>query len=655
MLSWINDKLQSLVEGFSWGTGKTSSIGHVFVPLTQPELIAAYRGDWLSRKVVDVPAFDMVREGRAWQAADDQIEKLEAGEERVGLQQKIGAALKRARLYGGAVIVIGVDDGQDPSQPLALDRVQGGGLKYLAVLNRYEVTPGQIIRDVASPYFGEPEVYTLHGGQVGASFVRIHPSRVVRFIGAEVPDQLLTGEVWGDSVLQAVGDALTNATLSADGIANLITEAKLDVYKIKGFMNNVSNAEYRSRMLTRFRLANTSKSMNNALLLDAEEEYEQKQINFANLDDVARLMLQIASGAADIPATRLLGQAPAGLNATGDSDVRNYYDRIASDQEISLRPAYKRIDEVLIRSELGNRPPEIHFTFNPLWQLSETERSENRKRDAESDKIYAETSLVPADALATAVQNKLVEAGTYPGLEAALAKDEAVTRGLSNETVKTMLAAKQGGVMRLEDIFAQLSAGGWVAPGVTFEKWRDDLEIEGSVDDPNEDGDIDPITGEPLPPKPDAKAIADAAPRTLYVSRPVLNVAEIAAWAIGQGIEDLADDLHVTIAYSRVSLDWIKAGNATEWGEADGKLTIPAGGPRLVEPLGNMGAVLLFASSTLCWRHEEIMRAGASHDWSEYQPHISLTKTAIEVSKVEPYRGKIVLGPERFEEVDPAR
>ena len=62
-----------------------------------------------------------------------------------------------------------------------------------------------------------------------------------------------------------------------------------------------------------------------------------------------------------------------------------------------------------------------------------------------------------------------------------------------------------------------------------------------------------------------------------------------------------------------------------------------------------MTAVLMFASSLLSWRHEEIIRIGASHDFPDYQPHISLTKAAVDLSKVEPYRGKIVLGPEVFE------
>lgn len=64
-----------------------------------------------------------------------------------------------------------------------------------------------------------------------------------------------------------------------------------------------------------------------------------------------------------------------------------------------------------------------------------------------------------------------------------------------------------------------------------------------------------------------------------------------------------------------------------------------------------MAAVLLFASSELCWRHLSIIEAGASHDLEGYIPHISLTKADVDVAAIEPYRGKIVLGPEIFEEI----
>jgi uncharacterized protein len=93
----------------------------------------------------------------------------------------------------------------------------------------------------------------------------------------------------------------------------------------------------------------------------------------------------------------------------------------------------------------------------------------------------------------------------------------------------------------------------------------------------------------------------------------------------------------------------------TTWsGEKDGKLTVSPGGARIVEPLGDKGAVvLLFSASELSWRHEEIKRAGASFDYDQYQPHITISYDAgdLDLSTVEPYRGQIVLGPEIFEEV----
>lgn len=147
----------------------------------------------------------------------------------------------------------------------------------------------------------------------------------------------------------------------------------------------------------------------------------------------------------------------------------------------------------------------------------------------------------------------------------------------------------------------------------------------------------------------------NAAPRTLYVYRPVLNAKEIIRWAKSQGFNTtLAPaDMHVTIAYSEQVLDWMKI-VAVSYPE-DGHLTVPPGGPRVVEQLGPGGAVcLLFNSNELSWRHVDMLRAGASWKWPTYQPHITLTYQLGDLDlavEVRPYLGDIVLGPEVFEEV----
>lgn len=149
--------------------------------------------------------------------------------------------------------------------------------------------------------------------------------------------------------------------------------------------------------------------------------------------------------------------------------------------------------------------------------------------------------------------------------------------------------------------------------------------------------------------------LSKSQPRTLYIRRDVLNTKEIISWAKKQGFKTTlpAEDLHVTVCFSRAKVDWMKMQEA--WGNENGGVDVKPGGPRVVEPLGDKGAVvLLFASNELIWRHESLKRGGASSDYDTYQPHITITYEPgeVDLDKVESYQGAIKLGPEIFEEVN---
>lgn len=154
------------------------------------------------------------------------------------------------------------------------------------------------------------------------------------------------------------------------------------------------------------------------------------------------------------------------------------------------------------------------------------------------------------------------------------------------------------------------------------------------------------------------KIVSDAEPRSLYVKRDVLNADEIIAWARSQGLKDVypASEMHVTVLYSRAAVDWMKLGD--DYGgmsSENGGLTVQPGGPRIVELLGpppGDTVAITFSSTILQWRHQSMVEKGASHDYPEYQPHVSVAKSGpIDLSEIEPYRGKLILGPEIFEEI----
>lgn len=550
---------------------------------------AAYRNSWLMRKIIDLPASDMTRERRDWQAESVDIGKIEKAERKFQLWAKLERALQMGRLGGGAIII---GDGGDPELPLPEIGNRAGKLKYLHVVSRHRLQIGQLETDPESPWFDEPKVFTLTGQNGGVS---IHPSRVVTFKGLPVPADLLSSEedyFWGDPVYRTVQDAIQNADMAQNGFASLIDEAQYDVIGIPDMMQNLGTPGYETKLTARLSLARAGKSVHRSLVRDAAETWDTRTVSWTGMPEIIRTYLAVVAGAADIPATRLLGKAPDGMNSTGDGDERNYVTMIATRQESVLRPALERIDALLLPFA-GVAAADLWFEFPPLTEMTEKERADIAKTKADTITQYVNNGTVPIDALIAAVPEMLVEDGTIPGLEQAMA----------------------------------------------------DLPATALEAAPEADPDDDP-----------SKIVAtDAAPRTLYVRRDVLNWREIEAWAKGQGFTTtVGDKMHVTVLFSKTPVDWMKVGESWSTGDGKGQMTINPGGPRVVEPLGDGGAVvLLFSSTDLQWRHRSMIEAGASSDYDEFTPHVSISWDAadVDLDKVEPYRGKILLGAEIFEEV----
>lgn len=201
--------------------------------------------------------------------------------------------------------------------------------------------------------------------------------------------------------------------------------------------------------------------------------------------------------------------------------------------------------------------------------------------------------------------------------------------------------------------YVSIPGADYVVPPQEFRRWLGEEEVsEFEIEEPAlELDETDPAAAAQF--AANKRRVANATPKPLYVRRNVLNAEQLIEWAKAQGFPTTLppEEMHVTIAYSRTPIDWMRIGEAYE--EA---VRIPPGGPRVVEPLGPKGAVVLFiSSSALTWRHEEIRRAGASWDWPDYSPHISITYNgagALDLGSIEPYRGEIVLGPEIFEELE---
>lgn len=405
----VGDGLENVVAGLGTDRDKRSySVWSDPRILTRQELENMYRGSWLAKKIVNIPADDMTRE---WLHVmfDDESEAsqfaIEQAEKRFALKRKVNEALRWSRLYGGALIIIGTKD-KDLAKPLDVKNIRKGDLRYLHVVDRWRVSGAAALnRDLESPNFGMPDSYVI-----AESTVLVHHTRVLRFNGSKLPYfAWLRNAMWDDSELQHAMDSLMNCDTTTQAIATMLFESNVDVVKSEGLSDVLASKDGEAKVTKRFQVAALLKSFNRLLLLDGSESYEKKQNSFANLDKVLEKFMIDVCGAADIPMTRLFGQSAAGLSATGDNDIRNYYDMVSATQESELRPQMEYLYEILVRSELGAMPDDFRFDFNSLWQLSETEQATVEKTRAERDQIYVDLGVVPEHLVA----RELKERGTY--------------------------------------------------------------------------------------------------------------------------------------------------------------------------------------------------------------------------------------------------
>ena len=361
--------------------------------LTRIELEAMYREDWITAKAVDLPAKDMLKNWRTHEGlTDDQAVEVKRFEKRLRLPHKLLEALKWSRLYGGAAAIMRIDGTGELNEPLRLESVKKDSLKYLNVLDRWQISASSVLtHDLMAPNFLKPEFYHVSGNQV-------HHSRVLRFDGIDLPyHSKSSNNYWGDSIIERMYKAIINAGTIYDSISSMLHEANLDVMKIPGLMNLICDDEGKNQVLKRIQMANLSKSIHNMFIMDSEEEYEKKQNTFTGIQPLIYDYISAVAGAADIPITRLLGVTPGGLNVSGDSDLENYYSHIESEQNATLRPQLDYFDEIMLRSLFGTVPSKYDYEFAAVQTLNDERQAALEKTLI--DKHVAASSILPDEVI----------------------------------------------------------------------------------------------------------------------------------------------------------------------------------------------------------------------------------------------------------------
>jgi uncharacterized protein len=365
-------------------------------------LEAAYRGSWIVGRVVDTLADDMVRAGidiTTNEGAED-VTEIKAQWSRLQISQGIGHTIRWSRLYGGAIGVLQIK-GQELSTPLDPDTISKGQFEGIAVYDRWQLNPSLSEIIDSGPDIGLPLYYDIvlgsnlndpgqaPGGGIPSPTgrVRVHYTRCIRMEGIHLPFfQAITEMMWGESVLERMWDRLINFDTVTASVAALTFRASLRTVGIDGLREIVaSGGAALEGLMAQFALMRQIQSNEGITLLDKEDSFQSTAYSFAGLSDVQTQAGQQVSGAAEIPLVALFGQSPAGMNATGEADLRLYYDSINSKQEAKLRNPVEVLLKILWLSVTGRPiPSDLTFTFTPLWQMSATDKATIAKTNTDT-------------------------------------------------------------------------------------------------------------------------------------------------------------------------------------------------------------------------------------------------------------------------------
>lgn len=262
---------------------------------------------------------------------------------------------------------------------------------------------------------------TENGGQV-----TVHASRLVVFEGVGIPDDVASISAtsgWGDSILKSAYDPIMRYDSAMANVNSLLYEAKIDVLKFQGFARLA--AEQPDLVSKRLHLQAAMKGINGTLVIDAQDEYEQKNASFAGITDVIGKMQDDVAGASGMPVTRLFGRAAVGLSGSGDGDERVYYDRVTHLQKTEISPAMHVLDNCIEQEATGTISDSVWYEWTPLRQLTEKEQVDIFATTAKAARDLAggqAGAIVPIDALSDGVVSALTEQGALPALEEAIKK-----------------------------------------------------------------------------------------------------------------------------------------------------------------------------------------------------------------------------------------
>jgi len=366
--------------------------------LGEAELEALYING-IPRRYVDAISDEILRHqvtiklGGDESTANDVITSFEEYLKNGGFHQALSEVIKLQRLYGGAGMVMLIDDGLDPSEPVDPNRIRA--IRGFVPLSRHELIP----EDFSITDYSKPEFYRITSSQrispdQQGSYVnvKIHSTRVARFDGLYLPWNIRVRNTgWGESVLQLIWESFKRYETAMSGLENMTTDSDLFVHKIPGLFQRIA-AGNESDLRKRLEANNLSRSVYGGMVVDTEEDLSFLNRALANIASATEPFIKDLQAATGWPASILMGDSPGGLGKEGRFEERVWASLVEQWQEVYCRTPITEMFTYILLSKEGptrGRPPQNwSVDFPSVFTETDTERAELMVKMAQVDSAY---------------------------------------------------------------------------------------------------------------------------------------------------------------------------------------------------------------------------------------------------------------------------
>jgi len=401
---------EAISSSVAWAAGAVnSSIFGAFAEgqtfLGYPELaILAQRPEY--RRISETIATQMTRRWIKLQASGDQdktdkIKELEAELKRLNVREVFREAAEQDGFFGRSHLYLDLGTTEDRdelktaigdgSNDLSKQKVAKGALKRIRSVEAVWTYPTNYnSNDPLRPDWYKPQHWFVMGKE-------IHASRLLTFVGREVPDLLKPAYSFGGlSLSQMAKPYVDNWLRTRQSVSDLIEAFSVMVFKTK-LPEQINNLEA-NNLSNRLDLFNAYRNNKGLFALDKDtEDFANVSVPLGTLDVLQAQAQEHMAAVSGIPLIFLLGIQPAGLNASSEGEIRAFYDWVHAYQELFFRPNLQKVLAFAQLSLWGEVDPEIGFVFEPLWALDEKGKAEVRKTEAETDQALFDVGAVTAE------------------------------------------------------------------------------------------------------------------------------------------------------------------------------------------------------------------------------------------------------------------